>query len=171
MSRAWVSGSSGVDVDEDRPVASDHCYRRLPGPCWAVGPIKQVDGQYSAKPQRCRDGPESALDGRCVRQIAQHVSRGHYGVDHRGLVVGQGKPPERLHAGAVSRASASIGRRRIGRDDAVTGGHQMSGQCPGPAAELQYHPATPASVAIQRGGRVRPRNLPRLPLVWIGLAC
>ena len=27
-------------------------------------------------------------------------------------------------------------------NDAVTGRHQMPGQCPGPAAELQYHPAT-----------------------------
>ena len=98
-------------------------------------PVRRRAAAPPRRPGRCARRPVRSADSSA--RVPPTLQRRWPGASRRA-----GQPPHRLHARHRFARECQHGRGRIGRDDAVTGGHQMPGQCAGPAAELQYHPAT-----------------------------
>jgi hypothetical protein len=97
-------------------------------------------------------GHQSPVDGRRIRQVADHVTDRDDRVDGRQRILRQDQLAY-VHVRAERRpGQLDHGGRRVGRDDPVTGGQQVPGQRPGPAAELEHQPALHRGQYVQQTG-------------------
>ena len=125
----------------DRPVVADPPLRHRVQPGGTPLEVTQVDGEQTARPQRPGQRDQAAPDRGRVGQVVEGVPDPDDRVHHRHRIVRQ---HQRLHLlGARHRRPGEFQhrRRRVRGDHPMPGRGQPLREQPGPAADLQHHPA------------------------------